>query len=100
MSVSPRSDRLDDRGELRRIVLAVAVDADSEVEVVLERVAEAGLHGAADAEVERQAQHPRAGCARDLGGAVVRAVVDHEDLELRVVRAELRHRRTRSFPPR
>ncbi len=42
-------------------MLAVAVDLDHVVVAVLVGVLEAGLHGAADAEVERQLQHARAG---------------------------------------
>ena len=64
MSASPREYRIEHAAELRRIVLAVAVDAHRDVVAVLEREAEAGLHGAADAEVERQPQDARAARAR------------------------------------
>src|SRR5256885_912603 len=70
-----REHRLEDRAELLRVVLAVAVEAYGEVEAVLVGVAEAGLDGAADPEVERQPDHLRAARARDLGGPVDRAVV-------------------------
>ena len=40
--------------DLARVVLAVAVDLHRALVAVVERVPEAGVHGAADAEVERQ----------------------------------------------
>ena len=87
---------LEDPRELRRIVLPVAVDADGEVEAVLEGEAEARLHGAADAEVERQPEDDRALRRRDLGRAVDGAVVDDDDDEPGIERAQLvdhaRHR--------
>ena len=52
-------------------MLAVAVDANGQVEAVFERVAEAGLDRAADAEIERQTQDARAGASRDLRRPVV-----------------------------
>src|SRR5205823_10556068 len=42
---------LEDRAKLLRVVLAVAVDPDGEVEAVLVGVTEAGLDGAADPEI-------------------------------------------------
>ena len=57
---------------------------------MLERVLEAGLHGAADAEVERQPDDVRAARARDARRcASLGAVVDHDDVEARVERADL-----------
>ena len=70
-------------------MLAVAVDAHREVVAVLEGEAEAGLNSAADAEVERQAEDARALRGRDGGGAVDRPVVDDDDVEPRVERAQL-----------
>src|SRR5207248_6521017 len=81
--------RLEDRSELPRVVLAVAVEAHGEIEVVLERVAEAGLDGSADPEVEREPDHLRPSGAGDLRGPVGGAVVDHDDLEARVERTDL-----------
>ena len=75
--------------ELRGIVLAVAVDAYRDVVVVLEREAEAGLHCAADAEVERQPQHACTLRRRRVRRAVERAVVDDDDVEPRIERAQL-----------
>ena len=79
------------RGSARaaRVVLPVAVDADGDVVAVLVREAEAGLHGAADAEVERQPEDDRALRRRDLGRAVDRAVVDDDDVETGIERAQL-----------
>ena len=64
MSASSCEHRLEQLPELGGVVLAVAVEPHREPEAVLERVAEAGLHGAADPEVERQADHVRAALLR------------------------------------
>ena len=64
MSASPASTGASTFGSSAGIVLAVAVAADGELVAVLPGVAEAGLHGAADAEVERQPEHVRAVLAR------------------------------------
>jgi hypothetical protein len=84
-----REKRREDLRQLRRIVLAVAVDLHSDVEAVLVRVAVARLDRSADAQVERQAQHVDALRSGDGGGAVDRAVVDDDDLEPRVEGADL-----------
>ena len=62
----------------------VAVAADDELVAVLVGVAKAGLHSAADAEVERQPHHVGAVRGRDLRGAIGRAVGDHNHVEPRV----------------
>ncbi len=63
------------------LVLAVAVDLDGDVVAVSERVLVAGLHRAADAEVEGMAEdHRPFGLGLD-DGFVGRAVVDDEDVE-------------------
>src|SRR5581483_232855 len=49
-------DHVEERPELGWVVLAVSVDADGDVIVVLRGVAKAGLHGTADAEVERESE--------------------------------------------
>jgi hypothetical protein len=85
----PREHRLDEAGDLARVVLAVAVEPDGELEAVRERVLEARLHGAPDAEVERQTDDVR---ARRLGRrprAVGGAVVDDHHLHPRVHGAQL-----------
>ena len=73
------------------VVLAVAVDLHGGVVAALERVDVAGLHGAADAEVERVAEHLRARRGRARSGVVGRAVVDHEHVELGRALAQLAH---------
>jgi hypothetical protein len=76
------------RLDLRRVVLTVAVDLHRELVVVLLRVDIAGLHRAADAEVERQPHDHR---ARPLGAArrvVGGSVVDHQHVELGRVHAQ------------
>ena len=88
---APVDDRLQQRRDLVRIVLAVAVDLHGEVEAVLERVLVAGLDRAADPEVEGEPDDPRARLGGEPGGRVGRAVVDDEDLEFRVDRADLAH---------
>ena len=52
-------------------MLAVAVDLHGDVEAVGQGVAEAGLHGAADPEVEGKDEEPGSGSLRDRSGAVV-----------------------------
>src|SRR5439155_22356432 len=60
-----------------------------EVVVVLEREPKAGLHGAADAEVERKSEYARARRSCSARCSVDRAVVHDDDVELWVERAEL-----------
>ena len=81
MSASPAIDGREQLRDLGGVVLAVAVEADRELVAVLERVPEAGLHGAADAEVEREAEHDGAPRLCDRRRAVRRAVVDDDDVE-------------------
>ena len=89
MSASPRRTGASSFAELGRVVLAVAVEPDGELVAVLERVLEAGLDGAADAEVEREPDDRGAMRGGDAGGVVRRAVVDDDDVEGRVVGADL-----------
>ena len=70
-------------------MLRVPVEAHGELVAVLEGVAEAGLHGAPDPEVEREPDDRRARLRRLGGGPVERPVVDDDDLELRVDVADL-----------
>ena len=70
-------------------MLAVAVDLHGDVEAVRERVAEAGLHGAADPQVEGEDQEPGPGGFGDRPGPVVGAVVHDDDLEARIRCADL-----------
>ena len=69
---------LEDAGNIARVVLAVAIDADHVLEAEFVGEFVAGLHAAAETEVVRQGQHFGAGLARDLDGAVGRAIVDHQ----------------------
>ena len=82
-------DGRDDGPELGRVVLAVAVEPDRELVAAFPGVAEAGLDGAADPEVEGQLDDVRAGGGGDLGGAVGRAVGDDDDLEVGIERVQL-----------
>ena len=65
-------------------MLPVAIDLNRRVEAGLKRVAESGLHRAADPEVEGQPDNTSAVLPRNERRVVGRAVVDHEDLDLRV----------------
>ena len=72
-------------------MLAVAVDLDHVVVAVLQRVDEARLHGAADAEVERRRRTRAPARSAHCAVCVGRAVVDDEDVELgRLARAARR----------
>ena len=70
-------------------MLAIAVKPDHGVVAAVERVLEAGLDGAADAEVEGEPDDGGPRCSRALGGEVLGAVVDHDHVELGVVRPQL-----------
>ncbi len=70
-------------------MLAVAVDADREVVSVLRCVAEAGLDRAADTEIERQYDDMSAPPGRACPGRVLRRVVDDDDVEVGIERAQL-----------
>ena len=70
-------------------MLAVPVEAHGELEVVLQCVAEGGLHRAADAEVVREREHARALLLGHLGRAIAGAVVHDDDLEAGVELADL-----------
>ena len=63
-------------------MLAVGIDLDGDVVAVVPGVLVARLYGSADAEVEGQLQHDRAGLAGHLRGGVARAVVDHSDVDV------------------
>jgi len=71
-------ERREQRRDLRRVVLPVAVQADGPVEPLLERVPEPRLHGAADADIEREPEDRRPARFRD-GRRVVRGGVVHDD---------------------
>ena len=88
-SESSRAEQvLDEAG----VVLAVAVDLDGHLVAVLAGVQVAGLHGTADAEVERQRQHRGARRAGARGGRVGRAVVHDQDVEIGGPAVDLRDR--------
>ena len=61
-------------------MLAVAVDGDRHVVAARARFLEAGAERRAFAAVVCVHQHVAAGRPRDLGGAVGRAVVDHDHI--------------------
>ena len=73
------------------LVLAVAVDLGGDVVGVPQRVLEAGLHRAADPGVERMVQDDRAAVLRLGRGVVGGAIVDHDDVELGGLAADLAH---------
>ena len=73
---------LEQRVDVARVMLTVAVDLHGDLVAALERIDVAALHRAADAEVERQPQHARAGVRRQRSGRVLRAIVDDQDVEI------------------
>ena len=88
--LQPRQQVLDETG----VVLAVAVDLHGHLVAVLSGVQVAGLHGPADAEVERQRQHRGTGRPGAWGGRIGGAVVDDEHVEPRGPAVDLRDRGT------
>ena len=82
-------DRLEQPVDLARVVLPVSVDLDREFAAAAPGPLDTGLHGAADAEVERKLDDFGAGATSDGGRLVGRAVVDDDDLELGLGRPEL-----------
>src|SRR5207253_8826013 len=75
-------DRLHEDGDIFPAVLVVAVGVDDHVGAELERRVEAGLEGACEPEVDREAQQVGGACPlRNLGGPVLRPVVDDERLD-------------------
>ena len=84
MSASPASSGPRITAKLARVVLAVPVDLHGDVEAVGQGVAEAGLHGAADPEIEGEDEEPGPGGFRDRTGPVVGAVVHDDDVEARI----------------
>ena len=77
---------------MARIVLPVAVDLNGDVIAAFERELVAGLHGAADAEVERVADDAGARRRGQAVRLVRRAVVHDDHVELRGVAADLADR--------
>jgi hypothetical protein len=75
--------RVDQLFDLAGIVLAVGVHLHHQVVPALQRVREAGLHRAPDAEVERQPQHLGARPAGARACLVGRSVVDDEHVPSR-----------------
>jgi hypothetical protein len=67
LQVRPGAQLVEQLCDVARVVLTVAVDLDRDVISVLQGEQVAGLHGAADAEVERQAEDPRSGPAGQRG---------------------------------
>src|SRR5262249_5298305 len=63
-------DRSQDLGDLVGIVLSIAVDLNSDVEVMLARVLKPGLDGTADPDVVGQPDNTRPGLAGDLSRTV------------------------------
>jgi hypothetical protein len=71
-------DRLEQQRQVRRQHLAVGVHVRHQVEVAGADPLDAGAERSADAAVHGVADHLGAGGTRDLGGGVLRAVVDHQ----------------------
>ena len=67
------------RGDVARIVLPVAIHADHILIAKLEREFVAGLHASAQPQMVRQSEHPRAGFFGPRNGRVAGAIVYHQD---------------------
>jgi len=72
-----------------RIVLTVGVDLHGDLEAVLERIAEAGSHRAADPEVEGENSDSGSGPSGLIGGPIARTVIDDEHARTRQLREDL-----------
>ena len=72
------------RRDVIRRVLSVAVELHGDVMAVALRKQEAALHGSADAEVEGKIEQPRSGVPGDRSRIVRRAVVDDQDIRRRI----------------
>ena len=82
MSALPATIGCDELGDVGAVVLVVGVGVDDHVGAELERRVEAGLEAVGQALVVRQPDDVvDAVRARDLDGAVGRAVVDDEPLD-------------------
>ena len=75
-----RLDRVQERSEFRRIVLAVAIDSRDIVVPHLPSELEAGLDRSANTEVEWIGDRKRTGPLRDGRRVVNRSIVDDEDV--------------------
>ena len=71
---------VDERFDLRGVVLAIRVKLAGVLVAHAPRVLEAGTHRTTDPQVERQVEDGHASGARDVGGRVRRPVGDHEDV--------------------
>ncbi len=71
-------ERVEQRRDLRRVVLAVGVALHHDRVAVRDRVPEPAPQRPTDTQIDREAQHRGAGTLRDVGGAIDGAVVDDE----------------------
>ena len=85
----PGQNGLQNRRQLSRIVLAVAVHLHRDVVATFECESIAGLDRATDAEVEGQTQHVSSAIRRDPGCSIRGTVVDHDNVEPGVERVDL-----------
>jgi hypothetical protein len=69
-------DGLEEAGEVRGVVLAVAVEVDGRRVALVARQLEPGAQGGAEAPRALVRDDPRAVLAADGGGGVARAVID------------------------
>jgi len=72
-------DRDDDPRDIRRAMLAIAIDQNKRRRVELQRGRECGVEGGVLALSELVPDHPRAGALGDERGIVGRAIVDDND---------------------
>jgi hypothetical protein len=71
-----RVQRIDQPGNVRDAMLAVAVEGDDDVGALAQRKLDAGLQPGALPQIDRMLDHRGAGLGGDAGGRVPRPVVD------------------------
>ena len=81
LSFAPK-DRLDQRGNVARIVLTVGVGVDHDICATFEGRVDSRRKGHRETAVDRQSNDRRSGPLRHLDGVIFRSVVDNDDLDL------------------
>src|SRR5919109_3197808 len=84
-----RADAIQQATELLRRMLSIRVDSPAEGVVLPRRILVAGGDDGRQAAVLGEAEHIRAPLPRELGGSILRAVVDNEDVRFGKLFAQL-----------
>ena len=85
------SQRLEDAGNIPRVVLPVTIHANDILESQLEGQLVSGLHGAAKSQMMGQSEHLRSGGPGHDDGRIERAIVNHQDRDVRHAGAHRTH---------